>query len=95
VVQSEAVACYVYREFWSKDKQQGGVTSLNQKTKMVKQYATESARCNVKILDRYLKSGARQKDISYLQPPSGTSTDPSAPWFKNVAVGRNIDQKYM
>jgi len=68
------VTVYVYREFGSKNNQ-GSVTSLNQKTKMVRQYATESARCHVKILDRYLKllpPGAHQKDIFCLQPLSGT-----------------------
>jgi len=54
MAQGETVACYVYRESGSKNNQ-GGATSLNQKTKTMRQYATESAQCHVKILDRYLK----------------------------------------
>ncbi|XP_065882477.1 zinc finger MYM-type protein 2-like [Dysidea avara] len=90
-VQGKAVACYVYSEFGSKNNQ-GGFTSLNQKNKTVRQYATDSERCHVKILDRYLKllpPGAYDNDIFYLQPLSGIPGSSSAPWFKNVAVGRN------
>ena len=70
MLQGKAVACYVYREFGSKNNQ-NGFTSLNQKNKTVRQYATDSERCHVKILDRYLQ----------LLPPGAYFLSSTAQWY--------------
>ena len=54
-VDGKQLSCYVYSEFGSKNNQ-GGLTSLNQRNKTVKQYETKSERCHVKILDKYLEA---------------------------------------
>ena len=90
-IDDKEVTCYVYSEFGSKNNQ-GGFASMNQRNKTVKQYAIDSERCHVKILDKYFKSlppKAAENDIFYLQPLSNTPTDPYVAWFKNVPVGKN------
>ena len=64
----------------------------------MKQYATDSKRCYVKILDKYYKSlpsGAANNDVFYLQPLSDTPKNPSAPWFKIVPIGKNTLSKML
>ena len=89
IVDSKEIPCYIYSEFGSKNHQ-GGLASLNQSNKTVKQYAIDSERCHIKILDKYFKSlpsGAASNDVFYLQPLSDAPKNPSAPWFKNVPIG--------
>ena len=74
----------LYSEFGSKNNQ-GGLGSLNQSNKTVRQYASDSEWCHVRILDKYFNSlphNAAANDTFYLQPLCNTLTNASAPWFK-------------
>lgn len=91
VVDGKELSCYVYTEHGSKNNQ-GGFTSLNQKNKVVRQYECDSERCHVRILDKYLQalpSDAIKNDVFYLQPLAQVPSNPCAPWFKNIPVGKN------
>ena len=54
IIDGKEIFCYVYTEYGSKNNQ-GAHASLNQRNKTVKQYETDSERCHVKILDKYLE----------------------------------------
>ena len=73
IIDGKEVSCYVYTEYGSKNNQ-GGLASLNQRNKTVKQYETDSKRCHVKILDKYLEVLHRDTalgiDAFYMQPNS-------------------------
>ena len=96
-IDGKKVTCYIYNEFGSKNNQ-GGLASLNQSNKTVRQYASESERCHVKILDQYFNSlppNARDNDVFYLQPLSDVPKTPSAPWYKSTPIGKNTLSKMM
>ena len=84
----------MYSEHGSKNRQ-GGFNSLNLSNKVICQYEcmSESVRCHVKILDKYLQvvpAAARESNNAfYLKPLDKVPTDPSKPWFANAPVGRN------
>ena len=56
IVDGKESKCYVYSEHGSKNRQ-GGFNALNLSNKIVCQYEcmSESVRCHVKILDKYLQ----------------------------------------
>ena len=68
---------------------------LNLNDKVVCQYESmsQSVRCHVKILDKYLQvvtaAAQESNNAFYLKPLDKVPTDPSKPWFANVPVGRN------
>ena len=56
IVDGRERKCYMYSEYGSKNRH-GGFNSLNLSNKIVCQYEcmSESVRCHVKILDKYLQ----------------------------------------
>ena len=79
-IDGKEVTCYVYSEFGSKNNQ-GGLGSLNQSSQTVRQYASDSERCHVRILEIYfnlLPHNAAANDTFYLQPLCNTPTNASA-----------------
>ena len=65
-IDGKEIPCYIYSEFGSKNNQ-GGLASLNKSNKIMRQYASDSERCHVKILDKYFKS--LPSTDNDLQPP--------------------------
>ena len=92
IIGDKEVSCYIYSEFSSKTNQ-GGLASLNQKNKIVRQYESDSgSQCHVRILDKYfevLPYDAVKNDVFYLQPLPQVPSKPSEPWFKMTPVGKN------
>jgi len=91
VVEGQEIACYVYTEFGSKNRQ-GGFNSLNRDNKIVRQYQnlSDGGVCHVQILDTYfskLPSQAKENDVFYLTP--NKLADKTKPWYSLVPVGRN------
>ncbi len=87
-------ARYVYRENASKNKQ-GGIRQIKLEHKVVTITANPSVaeRCPVYILDQYiskLPAKAKEKDLFYCRPLENVPKDPSAPWFADVPIGKNI-----
>ena len=53
IINDNELSCYISTEFGSKNNQ-GGLTSLNLKNKVVQQYECDSKQCHVKIFDKNL-----------------------------------------
>ena len=60
---------------------------------MVHQYeGSNIERCHVLLLNKYLSKlpvEMKKKDIFYCKPKASAPTDPTAPWYCSVPVGRN------
>ena len=90
-VSGKILNSYIYQEFGSKNNQ-GGFSSLNLQNKIVRQHESSSLRCHVKILDKYLQklpANAKKNDVFYLKPLTQMPSNPDAPWFSNIPMGKN------
>ena len=83
---------YMYYENVSKN-QNGSFKKIHMKRKVVPVYACPEAgeRCPVHILDKYIQKLpqlAIEKDLFYVRPLEVIPTDPLAPWYSAVPVGK-------
>ena len=88
---------YVYYENVSKNTN-GSFKQIHLKRKVVPIYACPDAgeRCPVYILDKYISKlppSAIAKDLFYVRPLQDVPTDPTAPWYSVVPVGRDTLHK--
>ena len=88
---------YVYYENVSKNRN-GSFKQIHIKRKVVPIFACPEAgeRCPVYILDKYISKlppSAVANDLFYVRPLQKVPTDPSAPWYAAVPVGRDTLNK--
>ena len=84
---------YVYVENVSKNRN-GSFKQLHVKSKTVPIYACPEAgvKCPVNILDFYfskLPAKAFEDDVFYVRPLKDVPSDPSAPWYSAVPIGKH------
>ena len=84
---------YVYFENVSKNRN-GSFKQLRVKNKTVPLYPTPEAgeRCPVHILDMYIRklpSDAKDKDLFYVRPLERIASNPNAPWYSSVPLGKH------
>ena len=88
---------YVYHENVSKNHN-GSFKKIHVKRKIVPIYPCPQVeeRCPVHILDTYISKlppYAAERDLFYLHPLQQMPSDPNAPWYAPVPVGRDTLQK--
>ena len=88
---------YVYHENVSKNHN-GSFKKIHVKKKVVLIYACPEVgdRCPVDVLDKYMSKlppFALEHDLFYLHPLQVVPSDPKAPWYAAVPVGRDTLQK--
>ena len=90
---------YVYYENVSKNRN-GSFKQIHLTKKVVPVYACpeEGEKCPVFILDKYmgkLPLLAVSKELFYVRPLQNIPSDPTAPWYSAVPVGRDTLRKRM
>ena len=88
---------YIYHENVSKNHN-SSFKKIHVKNKVVPIYACPEVgdRCLVNVLDKYMSKlppFALEHDLFYLRPLQVAPSDPKAPWYAAVPVGRDTLQK--
>ena len=84
---------YVYVENVSKNRN-GSFKQLHVKSKTVPVYACPKAtvRCPVRVIDLYISKllpEAVENDVFYMHPLENVTSEPFAPWFSAIPVGKH------
>ena len=96
-IDDDGSLCFTYTENSSTNRS-GGFNQLNVENKVVHQYQDLQAgnRCHTYLLHLYISKvpeKAIEQDVFYVCPLPKVSSDPLAPWYTSVPIGKKRSQQ--